>query len=385
MKMRVNKRLNTVHPSIIREMKNLADSYDDVVDFTLGEPHLFHETYELIRKGLHRRLLKDSLGYANFFGVPELKEALLAYCKEKFHQEYTMDEMIITNGVSESISAVLKVILEEGDEVIVFNPSFVLYQSNTEMNGGTVVSYDMLSTSMRIEKEKLLSLITDKTKAIILNSPCNPTGKLMTESDLACIYECIKDRPIFVISDEIYRELLFDNQEYPSISQYHDLRNRLFVMNGLSKSFAMTGWRVGYVMGPRHYMKLVGLVHHNMVASVSTVSQYGAIEALKHPEILDNIRSYYKRNRDYAYENLKPYFKNIVRPDGAFYLYLDASEYGLSSKEFAIKLLENEKVALVPGIAFEVEDSGYVRLSYCCDYNVLKEGIRRIQNFRNIL
>ena len=386
MKLSINRDLEVVRPSIIREMKNLADSYEDVIDFTLGEPHLFHQTYELIKEDLMKRLSRDSLGYANHYGIVELREVISDYCKEHFNQVYdARNEILVTTGVSESISAVLKTILEVGDEVIIFNPSFSLYGSNVEMYGGKVVVYDMIANNMQINKDILLSLISDKTKAIIINSPCNPTGQLFCESDLKNIYECIMDKPIFILSDEIYRELVFNQLSYHSISEYQDLRNRLFVMNGFSKSLAMTGWRVGYVMGPEQYIKLVAIVHQNFVASISTISQYAAIEALKHPEITDNIRSYYQRNRDYVYEQLSPYFRNIIKPDGAFYLYIDVSCYDESSQAFSMQLLRKQKVALVPGVAFENEPSSYVRLSYCCDFDQLKEGVRRIQNFGKIL
>ena len=386
MKLTINKDLEVVRPSIIREMKNLADSYEDVVDFTLGEPHLFHQTYELMKEDLMKRLSRDSLGYANHYGIIELREVISDYCKEQFNQVYdARNEILVTTGVSESISAVLKTILEEGDEVIIFNPSFSLYGSNVEMYGGKVVAYDMIANDMKINKDVLLSLISDKTKAMIINSPCNPTGQLFCKNDLKNIYECIIDKPIFILSDEIYRELVFDQLAYHSISEYQDLRNRLFVMNGFSKSLAMTGWRVGYVMGPEQYIKLVAIVHQNFVASISTISQYAAIEALKHPEITDSIRSYYQRNRDYVYEQLSPYFRKIIKPDGAFYLYIDVSCYNESSHGFAMQLLREQKVALVPGVAFENETSSYVRLSYCCDFEQLKEGVYRIQNFGKIL
>lgn len=386
MKLTINKDLEVVRPSIIREMKNLADSYEDVVDFTLGEPHLFHQTYELIKEDLMRRLSSDSLGYANHYGIVELREVISDYCKEQFNQVYdARNEILVTTGVSESISAVLKTILEEGDEVIMFNPSFSLYGSNVEMYGGKVVAYDMIANDMKINKDVLLSLISDKTKAMIINSPCNPTGQLLCENDLKNIYECIIDKPIFILSDEIYRELVFDQLAYHSISEYQDLRNRLFVMNGFSKSLAMTGWRVGYVMGPEQYIRLVAIVHQNFVASISTISQYAAIEALKHPEITDSIRSYYQHNRDYVYEQLSPYFRQIIRPDGAFYLYIDVSCYNESSQDFAMQLLREQKVALVPGIAFENETSSYVRLSYCCDFEQLKKGVCRIQKLGKIL
>lgn len=386
MELTTNRQLNHLRPSVIREMKNLADTYEGVVDFTLGEPHLYQDTYELIKEDLMGRLSKDSLGYANHYGIIELREAISKYCRQQFEQDYeASSEILVTTGVSESISAVLKTILEIGDEVIIFNPSFTLYGSNIEMYGGKVVEYDLIANDMQIKKEELASLITDKTKAMIINSPCNPTGQLLSEDALAVIYDCIKDKPIFVISDEIYRELVFDQQAYHSLSQYEDLRERLFIMNGFSKSLAMTGWRVGYVMGDSKYIKLVSMVHQNFVASISTVSQYAAIEAMKHPDITDYIREYYQRNRDYAYEALKPYFKNIIRPDGAFYLYLDASCYEESSEVFAMNLLKAERVALIPGVAFERGKSSYVRLSYCCDFERLKEGIRRIQNFGKIL
>ena len=386
MELIINKEIMNVQASVIREMKSLADTYEDVIDFTLGEPHLYHQTYEVIKDTLMKRLSIDSLGYANYYGVLELREAISTYCREEFNQVYNpKSEILVTTGVSESISAVLKTILNPGDEVIVFNPSFTLYSSNIKMYGGKVVVYDIIENQMKVDKKVLSSLISNQTKAIIINSPCNPTGQLLSADDLDSIYDCIKDKPIFILSDEIYRELVFDQPDYHSISDYNDLRERLFIMNGFPKSLALTGWRVGYVMGPATYIKRVSIVHQNMVASISTVSQYAAIEAMKHPEITENLCEVYRQNRDYAYETLKPYFKNIIRPDGAFYMYLDVSNYQMSSETFALMLLREQRVALVPGIAFENKDSGYVRLSYCCNFEVLKKGINRILNFGKIL
>ncbi len=386
MKIKINKNTDLVKPSIIRQMKALADTYDNVVDFTLGEPHVSHKTYLTIQEALYKRMMENSIGYSNHYGVMELRQAIVQYCKEHYNQVYdAKTEIIITTGVSESISAVLKTVLEEGDEVIIFSPAFPLYNSNVEMYGGKVVLYDMIANDMKVKKEELSRLITSKTKAILVNSPCNPTGKVFSKDENDVIYECIKDHPIFVLTDEIYRDIVFDGVECPSLSDYEELRNRIFILNGVSKSFAMTGWRIGYVLGPKEYMATVAIVHQNFVASVSTISQYATLEALKHPELTENIRELYQRNRNYAYEQLKPYFQGIILPEGAFYLYLDASNYGLGSQEFAVELLKEQHVAVVPGIAFESQDSGYVRLSYCCDFDMLKEGIKRIQNFRKSL
>ena len=386
MKIKINSHATTVKPSIIREMKVLADSYKNVIDFTLGEPHISHHTYETIHEGLHQRIMRSPIGYSHQYGVLELREAIAEYCQAHYNQEYDpKSEIVVTTGVSEPISAVLKTILEEGDEVIIFSPSFTLYNSNVKMYGGKVVLYDMIANEMKVKSDVLSELITPKTKAILVNSPCNPTGKVFSQEDNKAIYECIKDHPIFVISDEIYREIVFDGVECPSLSDYQDLRDRMFILNGVSKSFAMTGWRIGYVLGPKEYIQIVAVVHQNFVASASTISQYATLEALKHPELTKNICSLYERNRNYVYEQLKPYFKQVVLPEGAFYLYLDASNYGLSSYEFAIELLKEQRVAVVPSVAFEAQDSGYVRLSYCCDFEVLKEGIARIQNFRKSL
>ena len=386
MKIKINEKANLVKPSIIRQMKALADTYENVVDFTLGEPHVSHRTYEVIKESFNEQIIQNHIGYSNHYGVMELRESITQYCKEHYHQVYDAScEIIITTGVSESISAVLKTILEEDDEVILFSPAFSLYNTNIEMYGGKPVLYDMVQNEMKINKEKLSELITSKTKAILINSPCNPTGKVFSKEENQIIYECIKDYPIFVISDEIYREIVFDGVECPSLSEYEDLRDRLFILNGFSKSFAMTGWRLGYVLGPKEYMPTIAVVHQNFVASASTISQYAALEALKHPELTLSIHELYQANRNYVYEQLKPYFNHVVKPEGAFYLYLDVSNYGLTSSEFAIELLKEQRVAVVPSLAFEATDSGYVRLSYCCDFNVLEEGVRRIQNFRKSL
>ncbi len=382
MELKINRKINQVKPSMIRQMKALADTYEDVIDFTLGEPHVFHQTYLAIKEGLHERIMKNSIGYSNHYGVKELRKAIVEYCKQHYNQVYDEDkEIIITSGVSESISAVLKTILEDEDEVIIFSPAFSLYKSNVEMYGGKVVIYDMIANDMTIKQAELSQLITSKTKAIIINSPCNPTGKVFSKEETQMIYDCIKDYPIFIITDEIYREITFDGIECYSLSDYKDLRNRLFILNGVSKSFAMTGWRIGYVLGPEEYIGVVANVHQNFVASSSTISQYAVLEALKYPELTQYIHNLYQFNRDYVYEQLKPYFKHVILPEGAFYLYLDTSNFSLTSKEFAMKLLNDTHVAIVPSIAFESYDSGYIRLSYCCDSKVLKEGIERIKKF----
>lgn len=382
MELKINRKINQVKPSMIRQMKALADTYEDVIDFTLGEPHVFHETYFTIKEGLHQRIMENSIGYSNHYGVKELRKAIVEYCKQHYNQVYDEDkEIIITSGVSESISAVLKTILEDEDEVIIFSPAFSLYKSNVEMYGGKVVIYDMIANDMTIKQAELSQLITSKTKAIIINSPCNPTGKVFSKEETQMIYDCIKDYPIFIITDEIYREITFDGIECYSLSDYKDLRNRLFILNGVSKSFAMTGWRIGYVLGPEEYIGIVANVHQNFVASSSTISQYAVLEALKYPELTQYIHNLYQFNRDYVYEQLKPYFKNVILPEGAFYLYLDTSNFSLTSKEFAMKLLNDTHVAIVPSVAFESYDSGYIRLSYCCDSKVLKEGIERIKKF----
>ena len=322
MELKINSKTNQVKPSMIRQMKALADTYKDVIDFTLGEPHVFHQTYLTIREGLNQRIMENSIGYSNHYGVKELRKAIIDYCKESYNQIYDENtEIIITSGVSESISAVLKTILEEDDEVIIFSPAFSLYKSNVEMYGGKVVIYDMIANDMTIRQEELSQLITHKTKAIIINSPCNPTGKVFSKEENQIIYDCIKDYPIFVLTDEIYREITFDGTECSSLSDYKDLRNRTFILNGVSKSFAMTGWRIGYVLGPKEYIEIVANVHQNFVASSSTISQYAVLEALKHPELTEYIHNLYQFNRDYVYEQLKPYFKHVILPEGAFYLY----------------------------------------------------------------
>ncbi len=386
MELKINRYAAKIKPSMIREMKVMADRYENVIDFTLGEPHISHHTYEVIQEGLHERMLHSSLGYSHQYGVLELRKAIAAYCKKNYNQVYDpASEIIVTTGVSEPISAVFKTILEEGDEVIIFSPSFTLYNSNVLMYGGKVVLYDMIENGMKVREETLRKLITPKTKAILVNSPCNPTGKVFSREENDIIYRCIKDHPIFVISDEIYREIVFDQVKCCSLSEYPLLRNRLFVLNGFSKSFAMTGWRIGYVLGPKEYIQTVAIVHQNFVASASTISQYAALEALKHEDLTVNIHQNYEKNRNYVYQQLKPYFNHVVLPEGAFYLYLDVSNYGLTSYDFAMELLKDKQVAVVPSIAFEPKDSGYIRLSYCCDFNVLQEGVLRIQNFRKSL
>ncbi|HAX73998.1 MAG TPA: pyridoxal phosphate-dependent aminotransferase, partial [Firmicutes bacterium] len=357
-----------------------------VIDFTLGEPHLSHETYSVIKESLEKRMLSQHIGYSNFYGVMELRENVANFCSQQYQQNYDPEnEMIITTGCSESLSAVLMSLINPFDEVIILEPAFSLYQSIVTLCGGTVVTYNLHQTNMRLHASKLNELISPKTKGIIINSPNNPSGHVLSEEDLSVIYECVKDKSIFVISDEVYRDLVFDNNKYVSISAFDSLRDQLFIINGFSKTFAMTGWRVGYVLGPKQYMKKIGIVHQNLVACTSTISQYACIEALKNTQLTTIMVQYYKRNRDYVYEQLKPYVEDIIYPQGAFYLYFKPLNNQQSSLEYCKKLLLDKKVALVPSLAFESEDSGYVRLSYCCDFETLKEGIIRIQKFQKII
>ena len=382
--MLLNKRLNSVSSSLIRELKEKANQFDDIIDFTLGEPHLSHLTYSVIKEQLDQQITINSIGYPNFYGLTSLKEAICEYCAINYHQHYeSTSEIIVTSGCSEGLRAVLETVLNEGDEVIIFEPAFSLYQSMTTLCGGAVVAYNLHETNLSITEEKLLSCVGPKTKVILLNSPHNPTGHVFNESDLAIIKKVALQNQLFIIVDEIYRELIYDDKPFISLGTDNELRSRLFVINGFSKSHAMTGWRIGYILGPKQYMKQVGIVHQNLVACTCVISQYAALEAIKHNEITQTLKQYYDENRQQLVTKLTPYFEEIITPLGGFYLYAKIPTRCLNSYDYANNLLIEAKVAVVPSVAFQAKDTRYIRISYCCDKDNLLNGISRIQAYNH--
>ncbi len=380
----LNNRLNNISPSLIRELKEKANQFEDVIDFTLGEPHLYHVTYDIIKNGLDKKMESESLGYPNFLGVLELKKAVSNYCKIQYQQAYNSEtEVLITSGCSEGLRAVLETILNEKDEAIVFEPAFSLYQSMTKLCGGVVVTYNLHETDFKIEEDMLLKCISDKTKVILLNSPHNPSGHVFKEEDMSVLKKVIKEKQLFVIVDEIYRDLIYNDKTFASLSDDVSLRDQLFIVNGFSKSFAMTGWRVGYVLGPSVYMKSVGIVHQNLVSCGSVVSQYAAIEAMKHPEITHLLKEYYKENKNLVIKELSEYFEEFIEPEGGFYFYAKVPQTITNSLVYANSLLIKAKVAVVPSVAFQTIDTGYIRISYCCKKEVLMEGLSRIKSYNH--
>ncbi len=382
MKMELNKRLSQVQPSLIRELKGKADELDNIIDFTLGEPHCYHQTYEAIQEQLQNLMKHNSLGYPNFYGIQELKTAVTDHCAKLYQQVYDAnEEVLITTGCSEGLRAVLETILNENDEVIIFEPAFSLYSSMIKLCGAKVVSYDLHQTNFKVMKSQLLKCVTAKTKAILFNSPHNPSGHVFTLEDTKVIKDVLVSHELFGIVDEIYRDLVYDDQTFISMSDLNEVRDRLFIINGVSKSYAMTGWRIGYVLGPKEYIKYIGLVHQNLVSCASIVSQYAALAVLPKYELTNKLREYYDQNRQLIYQELKDDFEDVIYPKGGFYLYVKINEYQSSSFDYAMQLLEEGGVAVVPALAFQSYDSGYVRLSYCCERTALEEGIKRIKKY----
>ena len=302
--------------------------------------------------------------------------------KRKYNLDYSKDEIIVTCGGSEAIDVALRACINPGDEVIILEPNYVCYEPDIIMAGGIPVKIKLKNENQfRLTPEELEAVITPKTKILLMNYPNNPTGAIMTKEDLEKIVPVIKKYDLLVISDEIYSELTYSGNHY-SIGALPGMRDRTITINGFSKAFSMTGWRLGYVMGPKEVMEQVKKIHQFVVMSAPTISQYAGLEALKNgDEDIERMRKEYDKRRKYLLKEFSRLGLPCFEPKGAFYIFPDIRKYGMSSEEFATELLNKEHVVVVPGTAFGDSGEGFVRISYAYSLDALKEAIKRIEKF----
>lgn len=377
---KINNRVKDIKIPRIRVFANKVANYKDGINLTIGEPD-FPTAHSIKTAGVFA-IMNDLTGYSHNAGLLKLRQSVASFFEETYGFRYDpITEIVITIGASEGIDSILRTILNEGDEVIIPAPIYSAYEPIVHLEGAKVVYLDTTSTNFLPDPEMLKSLITKKTKAIILNYPSNPTGVTIPKEKMDEIVDVLKKHDIFVISDEIYSENTLLGQHH-SFAAYPELRDRLFLLHGLSKSHSMTGWRIGFVLGSKEIMEQVLKVHlHNSICA-PLPSQFAAIEALENcRDTPKEMNKAYIERRDYVQYRLAKMGLNAIQPTGAFYIFPSIKHTNLSSLDFSNRLLNEKHVAVVPGSGFTKYGEGFIRISYAKSIDYLKEGLDRIEDF----
>lgn len=371
----------TIPPSGIRKFFDIVSEMKDAISLGVGEPD-FDTPWHIRDEGIYS-LEKGRTFYTSNTGLKELKMEICRYLKRRFDVSYDYStEVLVTVGGSEAIDIALRAMLNPGDEVLIPQPSYVSYTPCTILAGGVPVVIELEEKDrFRLTKEKLLEKITPKTKVLILPFPNNPTGSIMEPKDLTEIAKVVKEYDLFVISDEIYAELTYSG-DHCTIAAFPGMKERTVLINGFSKSYAMTGWRLGYACAPEIILQQMLKIHQFAILCAPTTSQYAAVEALRNgdPDV-ENMREAYDQRRKYLVKTLRDMGFDCYEPQGAFYVFPNIKRFHMTSEKFALKLLEEEKVAVVPGTAFGDCGEGYLRLSYAYSLEDLKRALERIERF----
>lgn len=377
----LNKKVESIKPSGIRKFFDIVSEMKDAISLGVGEPD-FDTPWHVREEGIYS-LEKGRTFYTSNAGLKDLKNEISAYVKRKLGVVYDPDsEVFVTVGGSEGIDMALRAMLDPGDEVLIPQPCYVSYDPCTVLAGGVPVFINLKAENdFRLTAAELEKAITEKTKLLILPFPNNPTGAVLERKDLEEIAKVVEKHDIFVLTDEIYCELYYKD-DYASIIQMPGMKERTVYINGFSKAYAMTGWRMGYVCAPAVILKQMLKIHQFAIMCAPTTSQYAAIEALKNgDEDVRMMRDAYNQRRRYLMHAFKQMGLPCFEPFGAFYVFPCIKEFGMTSEEFATRLLEEEKVAVVPGTAFGDCGEGYLRISYAYSIDNLKVAIGRIEKF----
>ena len=368
----LNSNLSSLKRSGIRVYTNMAREIPDCAMLTIGEPDL--DTPQPIKEAAWAALQQGRTHYAPNQGIPALRQAVADYETARGNAT-TPEQVLITVGSSQALFTALVGILNPGEEVIVPVPAFSLYETIVTIAGGKMVPLDVSKTGFQITEKALTPLVNEKTKAIILNSPSNPTGVVLNAESLAAVKKAVLGKPIFVISDNVYSLLSYG--PCPDLSLDEALKDQLILCQSFSKPYAMTGWRLGYLVCPEYVMERLLLLSAGTIAAVPTFLQEAGLTALK--QDVGPMREIYRRRRDYVTQRLKKMGLSFPEPQGAFYVFVDIRKFGMTSDEFCTRLIKEGKLAAVPGSCFGVE--GYLRLSYCYADQELKKGLDRLEAF----
>lgn len=370
-----------IKPSGIRKFFDVVQEMPEAISLGVGEPD-FDTPWHVREEGIYA-LEHGRTFYTSNAGLLELRQAIGRYIFRKYNLNYDpATEMLITVGGSEGIDLALRAMLDPGDEVILPLPAYVSYLPCIELADGVPVTIDLQEKNrFKLTGEELMEAVTDRTKILILSYPNNPTGAIMTKEDLEPIAKICVEKDLFVISDEIYSELTY-GADHVSIASLPGMRERTIVINGFSKAFAMTGWRLGYAFGPRLILEQMVKIHQFAIMCAPTNSQYAAVECMNNgEEDVQMMRTSYNQRRRYVMERFKEMGLKCFEPEGAFYLFPSVKEFGMSSEEFATRFLHEEKVAVVPGTAFGDCGEGFLRISYAYSIEELKVALARLETF----
>ena len=377
----LSKTIVNIKPSGIRKFFDIVSEMKDAISLGVGEPD-FDTPWHVRDEGIYS-LEKGRTFYTSNAGLMELKEEICNYLDRRCHLNYNpKNEVIVTVGGSEGIDIAMRAMLDPGDEVLIPQPSYVSYEPCCLLAGGKPVIIELKAENeFRLTKQELLDAITDKTKLLVLPFPNNPTGAIMEKEDLEAIAEVIIEKDIFVLSDEIYSELSY-KEDHVSIASLPGMKERTILINGFSKAYAMTGWRLGYACGPKEIIEQMLKIHQFAIMCAPTTSQYAAVEAMRNgDEDVAKMREAYNQRRRYLMHAFREMGLECFEPYGAFYVFPCIKEFGMTSEEFATRFLQEEKVAVVPGTAFGDCGEGFLRISYAYSLENLKVALNRMAHF----
>ena len=377
----ISKKIEGIQPSGIRKFFDVVREMPDAISLGVGEPD-FDTPYSVREEGIYA-LEKGRTFYTSNAGLKELREEISRYLKRKYSLDYDADnEIMVTVGGSEAIDVALRCMVDPGDEVLIPTPCYVSYLPCAVMADAVPKMIELKAENQfKLTRQELIDSITDKTKILILAFPNNPTGAIMTREELEELVPVIIEHDLYVISDEIYSELTYDNK-HCSIASLPGMKERTVTINGFSKAFAMTGWRLGYACAPKEIMKQMIKLHQFAIMCAPTNSQFAAIEALRNcDDDVDRMVEAYNQRRRFLLNSFKEMGIDCFEPFGAFYVFPSIAKFGMTSEEFANRLLREQKLAVVPGTAFGECGEGFVRISYAYSIENLKQGMDRIRKF----
>ncbi|MEE1249295.1 MAG: aminotransferase class I/II-fold pyridoxal phosphate-dependent enzyme [Lachnospiraceae bacterium] len=378
----LSKTIVTIEPSGIRKFFDIVSEMDDAISLGVGEPD-FDTPWHIRDEGIYS-LERGRTFYTSNAGLKELKIEIAKFLSRKYNLKYDYKhEILVTVGGSEAIDIAMRAMLDPGDEVLIPQPSYVSYLPCAVLANGVPVPIELKAENeFRLTKEELEAAVTPKTKLLVLPFPNNPTGAVMRKKDLEAIAEVVEKHDLFVISDEIYSELTYGEETHTSFASLPGMWERTITINGFSKSHAMTGWRLGYACGPRVILEQMLKIHQFAIMCAPTTSQYAAVEALRHgDEDIERMREQYDGRRRYVMKRLEDMGLSCFEPLGAFYIFPCIKEFGMTSDEFATKLLQDQKIAVVPGTAFGACGEGFLRISYAYSLESLKTALDRMEQF----
>lgn len=381
MRSMVNQTITEIAPSGIRKFFDIVNEMDDAISLGVGEPDF--DTPWRIRDEAIYSLEQGRTFYTSNTGLKQLREEISKYLERRYQLYYSpSSEIMVTVGGSEAIDVALRAMLDPGDEVLIPQPSYVSYGPCTILAGGKTVYIPLKEENeFRLTAEELEDAITERTKVLILPYPNNPTGAVMEKADLEAVAEVVKKHDLFILTDEIYSELTY-LEKHVSIAALPGMKERTVYINGFSKAYAMTGWRLGYACAPRELLSQMLKIHQFAIMCAPTNSQYAAVEALRNcQDEVDKMREEYDHRRRYLMDRFKKMQLQCFEPFGAFYIFPSIKEFGMTSDEFATQLLKSKKVAVVPGTAFGDCGEGFIRISYAYSLEDLEKAVDRIEEF----